>query len=238
MDRFFCPTLADGTTVTLADDEFHHLVHVLRAKPGDQVELFDGAGRSGTAVVERISKREAQLSRAADLKISPPPAIRVVLGVACPKGDRLKWLVEKATELGVDELIPLQCERSVVEPRENRLVKLEQTVLAACKQCRRNRLMRIGEPQKLPPFLASPATHAWIAHPGGDSAASLASIMRDRPGGPVEVRLAVGPEGGFTAEELRDAAERGVRALSLGRNILRVETAALAAAALMLAFDP
>ncbi len=233
MDRFFCPTLSDGTTVKLEDEEFHHLVHVLRVKPGAQVELFDGQGTAGPFVVDRLSKRDAQLSLAGDLRRDEPDRVRLILGVACPKGDRLKWLVEKATELGVTELVPLLCERSVVEPRETKLAKLEQTVLSACKQCRRNRLMTIGEPQPLAQFLQQPAELALIAHPGGLPVGSEVPRIPADEGRPVIVRVAIGPEGGFTDAEISAAEASDVSKISLGRYVLRVETAAVAAAALL-----
>ncbi|QDT52843.1 Ribosomal RNA small subunit methyltransferase E [Caulifigura coniformis] len=230
MDRFFCPTLSDGTTVTLTDEEFHHLAHVLRGKPGQQVELFDGQGRSVDAVVEKLNKRDAQLSLIGPHRQDSGARVSLVLGVACPKGDRLKWLVEKATELGVAEFVPLQCERSVVEPRETKLAKLEQTVLSACKQCRRNSLMRIGEPQALSDFLKKGPS--WIAHPGGDPAGALVSSMSGTGSEFLTVRAAIGPEGGFTDAEVQEAVDRGGRLVSLGKNVLRVETAAVAFAAL------
>ena len=234
MDRFFCPELRDHTTVTIADDEFHHLAHVLRVKPGERVELFDGRGRAVECLVERITKREAHLARTGNLREDEPDHIRLVLGVACPKGDRLKWLVEKATELGVAELVPLKCERSVVEPRETKVAKLEQTILAACKQCRRNTLMSIGESQSIEQFLKQPARLSLIAHPGGRSFASMARRLIDPDQADrITVRAAIGPEGGFTDEEVATAESLGALKLSLGRSILRVETAALAVSALV-----
>lgn len=235
MDRFFCPTLSSGTTVTLADDEFHHLAHVLRVKQGERVQLFDGQGQSAEAIVERLTKRDALLSIAGEFQRDASASIPLILGVACPKGDRLKWLVEKATELGVTELVPLQCERSVVEPRETKLAKLEQTVLSACKQCRRNTLMPIGELQSLNDFIRADPDRVWIAHPGGRPTWDLVGDMRaDQSDAPIPLRVAIGPEGGFTAPEVDQALAHGAHAVSLGRNVLRVETAALAVAALIL----
>jgi 16S rRNA (uracil1498-N3)-methyltransferase len=236
MDRFFYPTLSGGTTVTLLDDEFHHLVHVLRGKVGQHVELFDGQGASAEAVIEKLSKRDAQLSLVSEIRRDPPPETTLVLGVAAPKGDRLKWLVEKGVELGVDEFIPLVCERSVVEPREAKLAKLEQTVIAACKQSRRNTLMKIREPLALAEFVGLAPDPVWIAHPGGEPLATLLAERRRQPlDPPLPIWGAVGPEGGFSDAELEQLVAAGARLVSLGRNVLRVETAALAFAAIALA---
>ena len=159
-----------------------------------------------------------------------------MLGVACPKGDRLKWLVEKATELGVTELIPLLCERSVVEPRETKLAKLEQTVLAACKQCRRNTLMRIRESQPLHEFVAEAPDPVWIAHPGGESLKTLLAERRTQPlDPPLPIWGAVGPEGGFSDTEIEQCVAAGARLVSVGRHVLRVETAVVAFAAIAMA---
>jgi len=236
MDRFFYPTLSDGVTVTLGSDEFHHLVHVLRGKVGQRVELFDGQGGAAEAVIERLSKRDAHLSLLSEVRRDPAGGLEVVLGVACPKGDRLKWLVEKATELGVAELVPLSCERSVVEPRETKLSKLEQTVLTACKQCRRNTLMTIGETRPLSEWITESSDPVWIAHPGGESLRLLlAEQGRPSPDSPRTIRGAIGPEGGFSDAEIERCLSVGARLVSLGRHVLRVETAALAFAAVALA---
>jgi 16S rRNA (uracil1498-N3)-methyltransferase len=236
MDRFFYPTLAGGMTVTLHDEEFHHLVHVLRGKVGQHVELFDGQGASAEALVERLSKRDAQLSLVSEVRREPLPAVSLVLGVACPKGDRLKWLVEKATELGVTELIPLICERSVVEPRETKLAKLEQTVVTACKQCRRNTLMKIGDSLPLHEFIARAPDPVWIAHPSGESIRTQLEERQKRPfDPPLPIWGAVGPEGGFSETEIEQCVAAGARLVSLGRHVLRVETAAIAFAVIALA---
>ena len=236
MDRFFYPTLAGGMTVTLLDEEFHHLVHVLRGKVGQRVELFDGQGASAEAVVEKLSKRDAQLSLVSEVHHEAPPGISLILGVACPKGDRLKWLVEKATELGVTELIPLVCERSVVEPRETKLAKLEQTVITACKQCRRNTLMTIRDSQPLHEFVAAAPDPVWIAHPGGESLTTLLAERKTQPlDPPLPVWGAVGPEGGFSNTEIEQCIAAGAKLVSVGRHVLRVETAVVAFAAIALA---
>jgi 16S rRNA (uracil1498-N3)-methyltransferase len=237
MDRFFSANFADSPGVKLEGDEFHHLVHVLRAKPGDPVELFDGEGRSAAAAIERITKREAVLRLTGEIQRDAPDAVRVVLAVACPKGDRLKWLVEKATELGVAEFIPLSCERSVVEPRENRLAKLEATVLAACKQSRRNTLMRIGEAASLEQFLAAGSAERRVtlfADPAGDPVRdALDNISFSQCS---TIAVTIGPEGGFTPRELEEARGAGAVPVRLGLTILRVETAAIAFAAAVRAF--
>jgi 16S rRNA (uracil1498-N3)-methyltransferase len=156
----------------------------------------------------------------------------VRLAVAPPKGDRFRWLVEKATELGVAKLIPLLTRRTVVDPRDSKLDKLRQTVIGACKQSGRSRLMELTEPLKFDALLAAgnDAMHQSILlHPSGDPLFLGAATERG-----ANLTLLIGPEGGFAEDEVEAAIEAGVHTAALGRTILRTETAAIAAAAVAL----
>jgi 16S rRNA (uracil1498-N3)-methyltransferase len=230
MDRFFCPDIADGRRVTLDESESNHLTRVLRHQIGDIVELFDGHGRSAPARLIETARRAATLELSGEVEHEALPEISLTLGVAPPKGERLRWLVEKATELGVTAIVPLICERSVVEPRETKLLKLEQSVIAACKQCRRNRLMEIRSPSTPSEFLSTDvASIRLIADRNGRRLVdSLEGLCH------ASIRCAIGPEGGFSAAELESASTVGATPVSLGRNVLRVETAAIAMAAAIL----
>jgi 16S rRNA (uracil1498-N3)-methyltransferase len=211
--------------VLLTGDEARHLAGVMRARVGDEVTLFDGSGCEFTAKVTKPGKQAVELEIVARHEISRELALPLTLGVALPKGDRQKWLVEKATELGVTRLVPLVTERGVAQPLEAALERLRRSVIEASKQCGRNRLLEIGEPLALAEFAAAAPAHALrlIAHPGGAELNTLAKAE--------ELWAAVGPEGGFTDEEVA-AAERALwQRVSLGRAILRVETAAIALAA-------
>jgi 16S rRNA (uracil1498-N3)-methyltransferase len=236
MDRFFCPDIANARRVTLEETESNHLTRVLRHEIGDVVELFDGLGVSVPARLIAIPKRAALLELVSELQYDGPPAISLTLGVAPPKGERLRWLVEKATELGVSAIVPLICERSVVEPRETKLLKLEQAVIAACKQCRRNRLMEIQAPCAVKEFLAPDvASIRLIAEPGGRP---FRERLSERSDSDTSLRCAIGPEGGFTDGELEAARLLGAMPVSLGGNVLRIETAAVAVASAVLLCGP
>lgn len=231
MDRFFAAELnQSGVSVTLDETESHHLAKVLRKNLDDVVELFDGHGASATAVVERIEKRKVHLRIRDELKFEPVPTSTLTLAVAPPKGDRFRWLVEKATELGVDKLIPLNTERSVVNPRDAKLEKMRHAVIAACKQCRRNRLMEIAEPITWSELLeqAIPEYSTWIAHPGGQEWRELPWKFPE-----TNYLFIIGPEGGLTDAEVESAIAAGAKAISLGPRILRIETAAIAIAAVL-----
>lgn len=229
MHRFYQPTFPEAGSVILGETEAHHLAHVLRIPADTQVEIFDGQGRSAAATVTRINKRTVELL-VLQSRFTPTPTPDLTLAVAAPKGDRLDWLVEKAVELGVRRLIPLVTTRSVVDPREGKLDRLRQAVISACKQCRRDHLLEIETPVRWAKFLdgLSSAETCWIAHPGGRPAAELIASAGSRP-----LTAAIGPEGGFTEDEVAQALQRGAQPVSLGDLILRVETAAVALAALV-----
>lgn len=223
--RYFIETPVSESWVTLSGAEAHHLSHVMRASPGDRITLFDGSGAEFTAEVERIERREAQLTIVERVEVDRELPLRITLAVALPKGDRQKWLVEKAVELGVAELVPLLTERSIADPKPQALARLERAVIEASKQCGRNRLMQIEQPRGWSDFVAETADVACrlLAHPGGCGelrACDLSSELR-------RAVLAVGPEGGFSDAEITSAVESGWRKIGLGRRILRIETAAL-----------
>lgn len=229
-DRFYCPNLIAGKEAELIGDEARHLAKVLRKGPGDWVELFDGQGRAFRARVARIGRDRVALNVSSDPLPDRVPARPVTLAFAPPKGDRLDWLVEKATEVGVARLVPILCARSVVEPGGAKLDRLRRRVIESCKQCGRNRVPELGPIIPWGQFI--PIEHAprrWVCDPSGDAGGPSAAQGE----GPVAV--VIGPEGGFTDEELDQARASGWEIISLGPTILRVETAALVALARALA---
>lgn len=220
----------DGASrVTLAGGEAHHLIHVMRAAPGTCVMLFDGSGAEFPARVERASRAEVHLTVLGRQEVDRELPRHVALAVSLPKGDRQRWLVEKVVELGVTELIPLAAARSVAQPVRQALDRLRRAVIEASKQCGRNRLMRIAEPTSWPALVESTRDEPqrWLAHP------SLDGHSAERLPEPADrMFMAVGPEGGFTDQEVALAAAARWQPIHLGPRILRTETAALAMAVL------
>lgn len=223
-ERFYVESTPSGGRATLAGDEARHLARVLRAKPGDTVTLFDGRGGAWTARVAAVGRDRVDLDVGDALPPNPPPRAAVTIAVALPKGDRQKWLVEKLAELGVESLVPLTTTRGVAEATEAARARLERGVIEACKQCGRDTLMTIHAPASLADAIASAGaeTTVLLADPAGPP-------LDEPPAGATLVL--VGPEGGFTPEEIDAATTRGARRVSLGRHVLRIETAAIAAAA-------
>jgi 16S rRNA (uracil1498-N3)-methyltransferase len=151
----------------LVGPEAHHLIHVMRLRPGQQTTLFDGSGREFTALVERVGRTEVELTITAQEEVDRELPLRLVLGVALPKGDRQKWLVEKTVELGVARLVPLETARGVAQPVEQALGRLRRAVIEASKQCGRNRLLEIASPQRFSDFVQATGNMPWrlLAHP-------------------------------------------------------------------------
>jgi 16S rRNA (uracil1498-N3)-methyltransferase len=226
-ERFFVSEAIVGPRASLVGDEARHLAGVLRARVGDEVTLFDGRGAEFAARVEAVGKQTVELSILARRDISRELPVELTLAVALPKGDRQKWLVEKATELGVTRLVPLITERGVAQPVAAALARLARGVIEASKQCGRNRLMEIAPPCTLAELSAAASSDAlrWLADPGGAPLAGEA-VKQGQP-----IVAAIGPEGGFTEAERAAAMTAGWRAVGLGPSILRIETAAMAVAA-------
>lgn len=229
MPRFFLPQSFDAPMVRLAGDEARHLSRVLRLKAGDEVILFDGRGGEAQARISTIAADGVELSVLERSTGVEPARLRLTLATAVPKGERFDWLVEKATELGVDRLVPIITTRSVVHPGPGKLDRLRRTIVAASKQCGRSRLMELTEPiawQELVEREFKGDRVALVADPSGEKP------PWDARSGPLETIVVIGPEGGLTPNELESAVAAGARLISLGPRILRIETAALAAAAL------
>ena len=226
-DRFFVEEFIAGDTARLQGQEAQHLLKVLRAKPGDEITVFDGSGDEFAATISSVSRSEVGLDITQRRHIDRELGFDLIIGVALPKGDRQRWLVEKLTELGVTRLMPLLTTRGVAQPVDQALHRLRRFVIEASKQCGRNRLMTIGEPRRMREFLSETDcdTHRLIAHPSPVAK----SIQTNRAN--TNVAVAIGPEGGFTDEEASQAVEQGWEAIQLGSRILRVETAAIAVAA-------
>lgn len=221
---FYCPELATPGPIELPESEAHHLAHVLRLSAGDAIEIFNGRGGVGEAVVGRFGKRTA-VCEVQSFRQEPLPSPELTLGTAVPKGDRFDWLVEKAAELGVSRLVPLSTARGTVDPRETKLARLRQTIIAACKQSRRSHLMELTAVWNWSQFVEqSCGALLLIAQPGGDVISTIDGNSRDIA---AKIAMAVGPEGGWIDEEISLALQHGGRLVGLGRNILRVETAAI-----------
>lgn len=230
--RLFCPQpLAAGQVVALTRAAAHHAVHVLRLALGDPVILFDGAGGEYAGTIVTLAGG-VEVALSDHLSIERESPLQVVLVQSLVATDKMDWLVQKAVELGVAALVPLEAQRCVVrlggERAAKRIEHLRQVVIAACEQCGRNRVPEVAPLMRLPQFLA-----AQTAHDGLRLMLAPGATRRLLELAPEQRRivLLVGPEGGFSDTERQAAEATGFMAASLGPRILRTETAGLAALA-------
>jgi 16S rRNA (uracil1498-N3)-methyltransferase len=227
--------LRPGTECRLPPAQSRHVARVLRLGEGDALTLFNGDGAEFDAVVARVKKDEVTVKIGGARPGDRESALQVILGQALSTGERMDYTVQKAVELGVSVIQPLQTSRGVVRldrtRAEKRCMHWQAIAVAACEQCGRNRI-----PQILPVM----ALRHWLGRrPAGrdelqvllSPRAGVAFKALPRPRG--GVTLIAGAEAGLTAEEQRDAERGGFVAARLGPRVLRTETAALAALAAM-----
>ena len=235
MPRFYCSVpLSAGTSLALPPGAARH-VQVLRMQPGDALTLFDGAGGEYAATVERMGRSDVAVTVGAHQQVEREASRAVHLAVGMPANERMDWLVEKATELGVSSIQPLATAHGVLrlsgERAEKKRAHWEAIAVAACEQCGRNRVPVIHPVQ---------AFSAWIGaqrQPDADTAGRLVLSLADGTrgigsvpaGGGRGVLVLSGPEGGLSGAEEQEAIARGFAPITLGSRVLRAETAALAA---------
>lgn len=221
MQLFYIPEL-HGTRIIFEKEESRHCVRVLRYREGDQVMITDGKGTlfTGILVSARPDQCEVELIRKEDHPVGKAP---LHLAVAPPKNqDRFEWLLEKTTEIGVDEITPLLCERS--QRTSLRIPRLEKVIIAAMKQSLRCKLPKLNEPVEFRTFVrhSCPGQRfiAWCE--SGLESGLFRLIKPDNA-----ITVAIGPEGDFTSEEIGMARENGFVPVSLGTSRLRTETAGI-----------
>lgn len=219
-----------GTACSLEGDEAVHLARVLRLRPGDEVELFDGRGGVGRFRLAEVGRRRSRLELLSRRGAAPALPFAVHCAVATPKGKRAHRLVEALTELGAASYAPLVCARSAARPPE------PETALRwaqeACKQCGRDLLPAIAPPLAAENVPARVREHplSLLLDPRG-----AVPLREALPATPCSTLLLVGPEGGFTDAERETFAAAGARSVVLGPSVLRIETAAAAALAALVA---
>ena len=227
-----------GDELELPSQQVHYLRDVLRLQEGDEVELFDGDGRvAHCRIIDMEATLGCELLRVGASERGESPLF-TVLFQAIPKGKRWKWILEKATELGVNAIIPLQTERTVVQiPKrrlEGRLERWEKILASATRQCQRTVVPQICAPMTIEEARRREERDIdLVAHPGGDEAPTPGRLLQDLDSPPGTVGIWIGPEGGFTDGEVCSMTEAGMKTVSLGRRILRADTAGIAALTLV-----
>lgn len=219
--------LGPGAQFALAPEAAQHVAKSLRLKAGDAITVFDGRGGEYEATLQRIDKDRVDVKVGAFRDEEREAAVTVGLVQGLPEADKMDWIIQKATELGVAWVQPVICERSVVRLSGDRAARREahwrRVAIAAAEQCGRTRVPDVRPTLGFMSWIAAPAdTPRWVLARDGAPIAS-------HPPAPSPMELLVGPEGGLAERELGLALDRGCEPVSLGPRVLRTETAPLAA---------
>jgi 16S rRNA (uracil1498-N3)-methyltransferase len=240
--RFFARPTAfapDGSTVELASDEARHLRDVLRLGRGDEVFVFDGEGREFRCVVEDSRRDRATLGVGNEVEPArPESSLRLTLAVALLKGEKFDTVVQKATELGVTRIVPVETKLADVRLRDEvdaarRVARFRRIALESCKQSGRARVPQIDAPLALNELVESSTSDEWRVMFAEREGSSLSEMIEALPARPHAVTALIGSEGGWTDEEIAEARGAGWSVVTLGGRTLRAETAAIAVTALL-----
>lgn len=227
--RYFCPELpATGGPVSLSSEEASHAIRVMRVQIGDSVHLFDGLGQEAAATITSVNRKSCVCIAEERVAITRMPELQVELGIAFPKPDRTKEMIERLTEIGVASITPLVASRTQRPPSPGLIEKLQRVVIEACKQSERNTLLEIKPIQSAESFFGnssdasdSGSSVRLIAHQSDQGLNQIAMPSRTK------LVAAIGPEGGWTKQEIAVAKSAGFQCVDLGKRIYRTETAAV-----------
>ena len=230
--------LQSGSVVELPRETGAHLAKVLRARSGDAVVLFNGDGREFQGAIEKVQGSRVSASIGAARSIDRESPFQLTLVQCVPRGDRMDFIVQKATELGVDRIVPVLSQRSVVRLDESQSTSKQAhwraVAVSACEQCGRNRLPSVDRPLPLLSYLgglarptAGEALRLVLEPAHAESGAGAAGTASAAPAS--SAQIAIGPEGGFAPEELDAFDLSAFSRVTLGPRVLRTETAAIAA---------
>lgn len=235
---FVDATLQAGALLRLPEGPAQHLARVLRAKVGDALCVFNGQGGEYSAQIETLQRNAVTVRIGAHAAVERESPLETTLLQGIARGEKMDQILQKATELGVTSVIPVLTARSNVRLDPDSAARKQQhwqaVVIAACEQCGRNRVPNVQMPVDLAEALASTANGLRLLLAPDDSARSLRNLLTNPPAGaPDSITLLVGPEGGFDSAEIARATQAGFVACRLGPRVLRTESAALAALAVL-----
>lgn len=230
MPRFYCPPpLPINGISDLPPDAAHHAMRVLRLREGEAVQMFDGLGNECRGVITELGGKRVVIGNITVIDSDRESPLKVLLAQALTSSEKMDWVIQKATELGVAEIQPVDTERSVArlsaERTTKRLEHWHQVAISACEQCGRNVLPKIQAPLDIMAWLQQTKTmpHAkYILLPEGTAS------LHDQAKPQGKVVLLIGAEGGFTQAEGAAALHCGFTSIRLGARVMRTETAALA----------
>jgi 16S rRNA (uracil1498-N3)-methyltransferase len=230
MQRYFvAPSLFGEQEVTITGDDVHHIVNVMRSEAGQEIIVCDGQGRVALARLSQLSAKQVKAEIVRPLEDRSELPVRVTIGQGLPKGDKMEWILQKGTELGAFSFQPFSSERTIVKldakKEEKKLERWGKIVKEAAEQSHRSRLPEVRAPLSFKEIVAQAGgyTRAVIAYEK-EEGANLHAVFSSLAAGD-SLLVLIGPEGGFTADEVALAEAAGIAPVGLGPRILRTETA-------------
>ena len=237
MHRFFVdPKCFLGNRITFPTEIAHQIRNVLRLRVGSAILVLDNSGAEFEVVLRQVDRQQVVGEAVAKRPSPNEPAVQLTLYQALMKRDKFEWVLQKGTEIGVSEFVPIVTQRSLVQDidiKANKQARWHKILTEAAEQSRRGRIPELHPPQTLAQALENHPAHPGLIAWEEENSLSLrgALVGTERPS---HISLFIGPEGGFAAEEVEAAQAAGIQSITLGKRILRAETAALVASALVL----
>jgi 16S rRNA (uracil1498-N3)-methyltransferase len=238
-NRFFIAASdIEGDQVRLSREQSHQISHVLRLQTGDAITVLDGSGQEYDVTLTAVNSAETVGQITTQRRAAGEPTVEVTLFQSLLAREKFEWVLQKATEVGVAQVAPVLTERSLVRVKrmeDNKLDRWRRIVAEAAEQSHRGRIPKLDQVCTFPEAMVRlrDFDRCLIAAPF-QQAAALRDTLRGLGGTESSIALLIGPEGGFTPEEVAQAVETGAVPISLGPRVLRTETAAVVAAALVL----
>ena len=231
MSRFFIPRdSVKGNIISVTGEEAHHIADVMRLKVKDKVVTFDGTGKEYIGVIKEVGKKSIVID-VTDTREAPKTlAPRVTLIQAIPKREKIEYLIEKATELGVDSIVPVFTERTIPnwdeEKRASHVIRWRKIAREASKQCGRLDIPKVPEIAQFSNIIIDEKLSGLkLIAALADDTEPIRRALKDFKGD--QIIVAIGPEGDFTPDEVKSAVERGFISVSLGFRVLKSDTAGL-----------
>lgn len=220
----------EAEPLSLCPDEAHHCRDVMRCSVGELVTVFDGRGRACEAEIIEMSRKSVRLNPG-EFQVSNPLPAQITLGQAVPKGKNMDLIIQKATELGVAEIVPLTTTNTVVKLAAKDLQKKQQKwqriAIEACKQCGQNWLPSVTMPKTIPDYISERKEALNVVAAIDETSLPFHQIIANNQPTPESASILIGPEGDLTKDEVEQALNASFAPLSLGPIILRSETAAI-----------
>lgn len=240
MSRFFVtPDAVGDAAIRITDrEDLHHMIKVLRLKPGDEIEVSDGTAWEYRGVLRLVSAEEAVADIVDKQAFAREPAIQITLFQGMPKQGKMELIIQKAVELGVSRIVPVFTDRSVVTDNgkmDKKIQRWQKIADEAVKQCRRGKIPEIGEDLTFSQMVEQWKDYDCVLFPyENEEDQSLKTGLRSLKDKPRTLAIIIGPEGGFSDREAALLKDKGALCVTLGKTILRTETAGLAAIAMVL----